>query len=749
MLRYRIAVALLALLVQPLWAADEVKDDAPVSLDRVTRIFDTKSGAELNVAQLVERLAVAEAVFLGETHVDEVTHRVEDAVYAGLLERHEGRVVLAMEMFTRDQQQHLDAYVSGQTDEKAFRRAVRGWSNYATGYRPMVERARARGAKVVGSNLPRKIQRKVGFGGKEAWDALTAEEKALVPPELHSNTEAYWERFARAVRGHAGMMGEGAARVYSVQSLWDNCMGWSCAQALSEHPDHRVLHINGGFHTLYRDGTARQFALRAPGKQMLVVDINAVSDLAGVGADLDPKAADFVVFAQRRAHGVNEGVHGVSTVRDLEYRLHLPRQRTGDVPLLVYLAGDGLSSKDALQYWRTALGDQVALAIVDHPYPQLETNLYRSGRWYWDDRFSSDLGALHTGVARLCDYLPRYYPVDGRRIVIAGDGSGATVAVAIALYRGDLPAQIIATEPRRFGKLRELGLPDPTQGRYRHGDAWVDLQLFLGSDSKWWQQEMDDYRNSGVGVALNREDLPYDAAEAAMRNALGVAASSTPKGRTGQLLVLFEESRLAGHWAQLLARAYREKGDSPARVVGVGQCENAFAAWKASGDVDEVKVVPLGFAPEQGALPFAMAANSEGALAAVHFADARALPLCPGPFGGTTVVVVPEAATADEWAQWQQLEADDVLKLRSRFARLKVARPSGDRGLEVVLQELVDAGKSNVLIVPALYHAEADLMLSLQAETVRQQDALQINWLPGLGGRLSHLVATAAKEGNE
>lgn len=714
----------------------------PVSLDRLTRIFDTKSGEELTLAQLCDRLAAADCVFLGETHIDEVTHRVEDAVYAGLLQRHDGNVVLAMEMFTRDQQEHLEQYTRGEIDEATFLAAVRAWGNYRTGYRPMIERARGGQHKVVGANLPRAIQRKLGFGGKEAYEQLGADEKALLPAELHANTDAYWERFERAVRGHAGMSGEGEARLYSVQSLWDNCMGWSCVRALEEHPGHRVLHVNGGFHTLYRDGTARQFALRAPDKKMLTVDIDAVGSLASVGDELDPAVADFIVYAERRAHGLNEGVHGVSTLRDLQYRLHLPRGVAGDVPLLVYLTGDGLSAKDALQYWRMVLGDQAALAIVEHPYPQLESNLYRSGRWYWDDRFGSDLSAMHVGIARIVDYLPRYYPIDTKRIVVAGEGSGATVAAAIALYRSSLPAQIIATEPRRFAKLRELGLPDPTVERYRHGDAWVDLQMFLSGEPGWWQKELDDYRSSGVGVALSRAESPAHDAQQAIRKALGVTAAAVTRRAGAYLLVLLDDVSLARHWARLVQQRWQEEGRS-AVIVTAAEAARAYKGAAAQAEAESVTVVPLGFATEGVGLErfgIDVGASTTGALRAEDFADGRALPLCPGPFGGTTVVVVPDAASDDEWQRWQQLEADDVLKLRSRFARLKVARETGGRSLAVVLQELIDAGKSNVLVVPALFHADTGFMQRLHRQSTTQQDSLQMNWLPGLGGRLFHLV---------
>src|SRR5262245_52228698 len=65
-------------------------------LDDVTRVVATADGAVLALPALLDRLAKADVVFLGETHIDDVTHRVELAVLEGLLARKPGKVVLSM-----------------------------------------------------------------------------------------------------------------------------------------------------------------------------------------------------------------------------------------------------------------------------------------------------------------------------------------------------------------------------------------------------------------------------------------------------------------------------------------------------------------------------------------------------------------------------------------------------------------------------------------------------------------------------
>ena len=222
--------------------------DAP-PLARATVVRDAHSGRRLELEELFDELAEADAVFLGEEHTDETTHRVELAVYEGLLARRGDRVVLAMEMFQHDAQPLLDDYLAGRIDEATFLEGAEPWGNYWAAYRPLIERARAGGPgieraraggpglRVIGSNYPRSLTRKVAMGGADALAALDESERALVPAELLANSTAYHRRVDNAIRGHIGMMGPrdpDDPRLYTTQTLWDNAMGEACAKVLDE-----------------------------------------------------------------------------------------------------------------------------------------------------------------------------------------------------------------------------------------------------------------------------------------------------------------------------------------------------------------------------------------------------------------------------------------------------------------------------------------------------------------------------------
>ena len=112
-----------------------------------------------------------------------------------------------------------------------------------------------------------------------------------------------------------------------------------------------------------------------------------------------------------------------------------------------------------------------------------------------------------------------------------------------------------------------------------------------------------------------------------------------------------------------------------------------------------------------------------------------ALPKCPCPFGGTTVVVIPDDKTSEQVEAWLAFEEDDPLTKHSRFHRLRIATGIDDRTLPAVLEKLHSENRENVLIVPATFCADATMMRALHRSVRALEDQMTLHWLPGLGGR--------------
>ncbi|MFT5051084.1 MAG: putative iron-regulated protein [Chlamydiales bacterium] len=691
--------------------------EAP-NLERATSIRDGHDGHLLSLDGLLDELADFDVVFLGETHTDETTHRVELAVYEGMLDRRQGEVVLAMEMFERDVQGVIDDYLAGRIGEREFLEEARPWGNYRTGYRPMIERARADGVPVFASNFPRPLRTRLAREGRDALDAARAETPDQVPQRLEANTDAYWRRVDNAVRGHLAMMGganqDAEQRLYSTQSLWDNSMGETCSLALKRYPGHQVVHVNGGFHSAYWDGTVRQLALREPELRIATVQIVPVAN-PSVAALSDDPVADYIVFAEARATDRYDGKWGVNVTREIDYLFHFPKgesmnDRLTPVPLLVWFGDEGLTAEDGLALWRERLGDECAIAVLEAPYRETQEDLGEGGRWYWSDSFSSDIGTVQTAAERSISFLLRHYALDPDRICVGGEGAGATVVAALSLLSDRFELQGVAFEPRRYSKIRDFSLPLPefNGGATRAGSLRVAA---TDASRDWWTEEFAQY--AGIDFDCDFAEWsgdPWGAdmeQEQLLRETLGLRAPTSSAGDSqGARRHVVAQTPRARLWARLQGLQHRQETGEPVAVV------------EGTSNMAGSDVLALGRTSDS-------------------FDEEHQLPVCPGAFGGTTVVVLPESADASTLEAWLALEKDDPLQARSRFLRLRVARANdadGPLGLAGVLSKLVSEGRSNVLIVPAVFCANGDAMRALRTQTRALEDQLTIHWRAGLGG---------------
>ncbi|MHB0959263.1 MAG: ChaN family lipoprotein [Pirellulaceae bacterium] len=722
--RFVMLAGLLLSMGGPFYGVRAAGQDAPEAwaappIRNAVSVRDGRTGEPVTLDTMLDVLAQADAVFLGESHDDETTHRLELAVYEGLQQRKPQQVVLALEMFERDVQPILDDYLAGRLDEAQFLAQSRPWANYQTGYRPLFEHAKRTQGPVIASNFPRSLRMQITTQGVEALKNLSPEHAHHAPREFHPNTDAYWRRVDNAIRGHAGMMGssgtDAQSRLYSTQSLWDNAMGESCADALDKFPGSTVLHINGGFHSAYWDGAVHQLKIRKPTANIRTVSIIPTSNPAVEEVAGKPEA-DFIAFVEARAGDLNEEMYSVFGQQRIKYRLHIPKEATSEqpVPLLIFLTDNGLTANDGLDLWKERLGGQVAIAVVDAPYRETQEDFGIGGRWFWPDSFASDVGGLVTAVESIWAYMARHFPVDPSRVCVAGEGTGATVAASVALLAGRMNVKAVAVGPKQYAKMKDFSLPLPEL----LGDALPpqkSLQV-IGSqeDAQWWREELEQYTNVGVQSEMSlRSDDPWNVQrqeEDAIRAALGCDALPPATDGPRRYILVEQDAPRAWHWARLHADRLSTHAGPPVAVVSQPPESPATAI--------STTIRPLAFAAE------------------------GALPPCPGPFGGTTVVVLPLDAEPQDVAAWKSIEENDPLAKTSRFYRLRIAMSAGEANLHDVLVKLQSEGRKNILIVPAVFFANGDWMRSLKAGVRDLENELTLQWVPGLGGQ--HIPLAAA-----
>jgi len=228
----------------------------------------TNKGMILNLEQALEALVGYNVIFFGEDHDSRVAHEGELTLLTELAGR-DASLVLALEMFERDVQDTLNAYLEGTISEGNFLELSRPWPNYQEDYRPLVELAKAREIPVIAANVPRRTAAGVSMTDDISTDVV-GKDSIYLPPKLHLDSVEYYKRFAvlmKKMPHSAPMKGLNVDALYKAQVLKDAVM----AASLEPFLDHRILFCCGRFHSDYHLGIPYQLQKNHPDLKVAVV----------------------------------------------------------------------------------------------------------------------------------------------------------------------------------------------------------------------------------------------------------------------------------------------------------------------------------------------------------------------------------------------------------------------------------------------------------------------------------------------
>jgi len=207
-------------------------------------------------------------IFIGEEHGSRVSHHAELAILKGLAE-YDSNLVLALEMFERDVQDILDAYLNGKISERKFLRQSRPWPNYSTDYRPLIEFAKRKGMPVIAANVPRRAAAAVAMANKISPDVME-EDRRYLPKKLHLKSKECYERFVSSMEEiphFTPMKGMKVDGLYKAQVLKDSVMAASVEPSLGR----RTLFCCGHFHSDYHLGIPYQLQRNHPKLKIAVI----------------------------------------------------------------------------------------------------------------------------------------------------------------------------------------------------------------------------------------------------------------------------------------------------------------------------------------------------------------------------------------------------------------------------------------------------------------------------------------------
>jgi uncharacterized iron-regulated protein len=242
----------------------------PVRSPQAGQIVHLATGTKVSSEQMYDIAADQRVVYIGETHDNPASHRLELELLRGLTKRHPGRQALGMEMFSRSQQPVLDRWVAGELEEKEFLKQVRWyetWKSDFAYYREILEFCRDNEIPVIALNAEKKL---VSALTEAPPERLTPEQQKELP-ELDF-TDPYQRAMVAAIFGdhiQGDFQIEGFVRA---QTLWDETMADSAYRYLSS-PGGRQKHLlvmGGSYHIGYGFGIPRRVFRRLPASYCLI-----------------------------------------------------------------------------------------------------------------------------------------------------------------------------------------------------------------------------------------------------------------------------------------------------------------------------------------------------------------------------------------------------------------------------------------------------------------------------------------------
>jgi uncharacterized iron-regulated protein len=248
---------------------------------KVGDIVHLPTGVVVTLDQMLAVAGDARVVYVGETHDNPASHRLELQTLQGIEERHPGKTALGMEMFNRSQQPVLDRWVAGELDEKGFLKAVRwfdSWKMDFAYYRDLLTFARDRHIPVIALNAEKSLVQAVR--AKQPAE-LSAEEKGQLP-EL-DQSDPYQRAMVQSFFGghtHGEMGIDGFLRA---QTLWDETMAESAARFLMSPAgrDRHLVVVAGANHVSHGFGIPRRVFRRFP-SSFLTIGGSEIEIAAGV-----------------------------------------------------------------------------------------------------------------------------------------------------------------------------------------------------------------------------------------------------------------------------------------------------------------------------------------------------------------------------------------------------------------------------------------------------------------------------------
>ncbi len=251
-------------------------------------LFNGK-GKAVRYKKMLKAARDADVIVFGESHNDALGHWLQNELLRDLVALDDRPMSLGLEMLEVDQQEAVDQYLAGKISAEDLDQVGEGlWQNFRTDYEPAVRWAHERGLPIIATNVPRRHARTVfkkGFEGLEETLEESGKEFAPYPFPYDPAQKAYREMLEMMPGGHGG------ENFPKAQAIKDATMAWRIATTLPAGG--RMLHLNGSFHSDYRQGIVWYLTQQWPELKVVTISTAEQLNVDTLAEDHEGKA-DFV-----------------------------------------------------------------------------------------------------------------------------------------------------------------------------------------------------------------------------------------------------------------------------------------------------------------------------------------------------------------------------------------------------------------------------------------------------------------------
>lgn len=280
----------------PPWESPLARDASVTGQIRAPR-----SGRMLTAAALIEEIAAADFILLGERHDNPDHHRLQAWIVEGLLARGR-RFAVAFEMIAVDQANRLADYLAASPQDAAGLGAALEWDRSGwpawRHYQPIAAAAMARGVPVAAANLPPTVARSVARDGLSALPGPLASRLQLDPAGDAALLADHREEISRA---HCGMLPENRLGPFALAQYARDAQMARLLADVRSHPtgtDGAIL-ITGNGHARTDRGVPVHLARMAPGARTVSIAFVEADDAGADGNERSALPYDFVWFTAR------------------------------------------------------------------------------------------------------------------------------------------------------------------------------------------------------------------------------------------------------------------------------------------------------------------------------------------------------------------------------------------------------------------------------------------------------------------